>query len=73
MRAIEALSIRIKDINFDSNPATLFVRGEFTKTKTDRTIFLTKHKELTLQLKSWLDYKYRSRRVCHKDKQMASQ
>jgi len=67
MRAVEALSIRIKDINFDSNPATLFVRGEFTKTKTDRTIFLTK--EVTQQLKSWLDYKYRSRRVCHKDKQ----
>ena len=67
MRAGEALSIRIKDINFDSNPATLFVRGEFTKTKTDRTIFLTK--EVTQQLKSWLDYKYRSRRVCHKDKQ----
>jgi len=41
IRAVEALSIRIKDIDFDSNPAKLFVRGEYTKTKVDRTIFLT--------------------------------
>ena len=67
MRAVEALSIRIKDIDFDSNPAILFVRGEFTKTKADRTIFLTE--EVTKQLKSWLDYKHRTRRVCHQDKQ----
>jgi integrase len=41
MRAVEALSIRIKDIDFDANPAKLFVRGEYTKTKVDRIIFLT--------------------------------
>jgi integrase len=67
MRAVEALSIRIKDIGFDSNPAKLFVRGEFTKTKTDRSIFLTE--ELIGQLKSWLDYKYRTRRVCYQNGQ----
>ncbi|MGC1927337.1 MAG: tyrosine-type recombinase/integrase, partial [Candidatus Nitrosopolaris sp.] len=67
MRAVEALSIRIKDIDFDSNPARVFVRGEFTKTKVDRIVFLTE--ELTQQLKSWLDYKHRTRRVCHQDKQ----
>ena len=67
MRAVEALSIRIKDIDFDSNPARVFVRGEFTKTKTDRIVFLTE--ELTQQLKSWLNYKHRTRRVCHQDKQ----
>src|SRR5438876_823783 len=54
MRAREALSIRIKDIDFDSNPASIFVRGEFTKTGVDRTVFLTE--ELSQQLKSWLDY-----------------
>ena len=43
------------------------MRGEYTKTKVDRTIFLTE--ELTQQLKSWLDYKYRTRRVCYQDKQ----
>jgi integrase len=67
MRAKEALSIRIKDIRFDSNPVKLFVRGEFTKTKSDRTVFLTE--EVSQQLKSWLDYKHRTRRVCHYDKQ----
>jgi integrase len=66
MRAVEALSIRIKDIKFDKNPATLFVRGEYTKTKVDRIIFLTE--EITQQLKSLLDYKYRTRRICHQDK-----
>ncbi|MGC1931296.1 MAG: hypothetical protein WA667_20185 [Candidatus Nitrosopolaris sp.] len=42
------------------------MRGEYTKTKVDRIIFLT---EVTQQLKSLLDYKYRTRRVCHQDKQ----
>jgi integrase len=67
MRATEALSIRIKDLDFDSNPAKIFVRGEYTKTKVDRIVFLTE--EVTRQLKSWLDYKYRTIRVCHQDKQ----
>jgi integrase len=67
MRAVEALSSRIKDIDFDSNPPKLFVRGEYTKTKVDRIVFLTE--EVTQQLKSWLDYKYRTRRVCYQDKQ----
>jgi integrase len=65
MRATEALSIRIKDLALKSNPARLFVRGEYTKTKTDRTVFLTE--EITQQLDSWLNYKYRTRRVCCKD------
>jgi integrase len=67
MRAVEALSIRIKDLDLDSNPAKVFVRGEYTKTRVDRTVFLTE--EVTQQLNSWLDYKYRTRRVCHQDKQ----
>jgi integrase len=62
-RAVEALSVRIKDLDLDSKPATVFVRGEYTKTKADRVIFLTE--EVTQQLKSWLSYKYRKRRVCH--------
>ena len=67
MRAGEALSIRIKDLDFDSNPSKLFVRGEYTKTRTDRIIFLTD--EAAHQLKSWLDYKYRTRRICYKGEQ----
>jgi integrase len=65
MRAVEALSIRIKDIDFKASPVKLFVRGEYTKTKVDRTIFLTQ--ELSKQILDWLEYKYRTRRVCHRD------
>jgi integrase len=65
LRAVEALSIRVKDLNLQSNPAEVFVRGEYTKTKTDRYVFLTD--EVVNQLKQWLEYKYRTRRVCHKD------
>lgn len=64
-RAAEALSIRIKDLHLEFRPAKIFVRGEYTKTKTDRYIFLTE--ELAVQLKQWMEYKYRNRRVCHKD------
>jgi integrase len=67
MRAGEALSIRVKDLDFDSDPSKLSIRGEYTKTRSDRIIFLTD--EVATQLKSWLDYKYRTRRVCYKGKQ----
>ncbi|HJS64143.1 MAG TPA: tyrosine-type recombinase/integrase, partial [Nitrososphaeraceae archaeon] len=67
MRAVEALSIRIKDLDFESMPARVTIRGEYTKTKVDRYVFLTK--EMTEQFKKWLDYKYRTRRVCKKDQE----
>jgi integrase len=67
MRATEALSIRIKDLDLKSEPAKVFVRGEYTKTRIDRTVFLTE--EVKHQLNSWLTYKYRTRRVCHNDTQ----
>ena len=38
----------IKDLNIESNPARVFVRGEYTKTRTDRVVFLTD--EVTEQL-----------------------
>jgi integrase len=65
LRAVEALSIRIKDLNLESGPSKISVRGEYTKTRTDRYVFLTD--EIVYQLKQWLEYKYRTRRVCHKD------
>jgi integrase len=67
MRATEALSIRIKDLDLTCSPAKVSVRGEYTKTKVDRMIFLTQ--EMVQQLTSWLNYKYRTRRVCYKDEQ----
>jgi integrase len=65
MRPTEALSIRIKDINFTSNPVRILLRGEYTKTKMDRTILLTD--EIAKQLNSWMNYKYRTRRVSYYD------
>jgi integrase len=67
MRAVEALSIRLKDINLDSNPARVYIRGEFTKTKEDRYVYLTS--EMVHQLKIWLDYRYRYHRSCYIDKE----
>ena len=67
MRAVEALSIRIRDIDFDSSPAKLTVMGEYTKTKVDRYVFLTR--ETVEQIKKWIDYKHRERRICYKDKE----
>jgi integrase len=64
-RAVESLSIRIKDLQLQSQPAKIFVRGEYTKTKTDRYVFLTK--EVATQLKQWIEYKYRSRRICRRN------
>jgi integrase len=68
MRAEEALSLRIKDFDLEkSKPAKFSVRGEYTKTKTDRTAFLTN--EMAQQLKLWIDYKYRTRRVSYNHQQ----
>ena len=65
-RATEALSIRNRDLNLESNPAAkITIRGEYTKTKVNRYIFLTK--EVVNQLKIWLDFKYRTRRICYRD------
>lgn len=41
MRATEALSIRICDLDLESNSSKLFVRGEYTKTRSDRNVLLT--------------------------------
>lgn len=66
-RAVEAISTRACDLDLNSNPAMIFIRGEYTKTKVDRRVFLTQ--EIVSQLKIWLDYKYRTRRVSSKDVQ----
>ena len=53
LRATEALSCRLKDLDLEANPAKLSIRGEFTKTKVDRYVFLTK--EVVEQLKIFID------------------
>ena len=64
-RALEALSIRNCDCDFDADPVKVFIRGEYTKTRIDRFAYLTD--EAAKQLNTWLQYKYRTRRVCHVD------
>ena len=61
-RAVEALSVRIKDLELESKPATVFSKRRVYQNKADRIVFLTE--ELTEQLRSWLTYKYRKRRIC---------
>ena len=65
LRATEALSIRLKDLEleFFTQQAKVTIRGEFTKTKVNRYVFLTK--EVVEQIKIWIDYKYRKRRICY--------
>lgn len=65
-RAAEAVSTRMCDFNFEVSPARVFIRGEFTKTKTDRYVFLTT--ELVQQLKLWFDFKYRTRNIGYYDR-----
>lgn len=68
MRATEALALRHRDFDFDEDnnnrnnrQAFVRIRGEFTKTRTDRYVFLTR--ELVEQCKAWTDFKYRRRRI----------
>jgi integrase len=66
MRATEALALRHKDFDFDdennnNRQAFVRIRGEFTKTRTDRYVFLTM--EMVEQCKAWTDFKYRRRRI----------
>ena len=57
MRAVEALAIRLRDINFDKgSPTEICMRKEYTKTRIERTIFISD--EATDYLKQWLDWKY---------------
>ena len=66
MRASEALSIRLADCDMNTSSPRLLIRGEFTKTKVSRFVFLTQ--ELVQQISLWLEYKHRTRRVCLKGK-----
>jgi integrase len=65
MRASEALCTRLIDYDLSANPPILYIRGEYTKTKVSRFVFLTQ--EVVDQLSSWLEYKHRTRRICSKD------
>src|SRR5918994_920955 len=56
-RASEACAVRLMD--FDLKNSKVFIRGEYTKTRSDRYVFLTS--EFIDQLQEYLKYKYRKR------------
>jgi integrase len=57
MRTVEALAIRIKDIDFTVNPTKIHIREEYAKTRVARDIYISD--EATQYLKAWLEWKYR--------------
>jgi integrase len=59
MRAVEALAIRLCDIDFSVNPTKIHIRKEFAKTMTARDIYISD--EATYYLKQWIDWKYRDK------------
>jgi integrase len=56
MRAVEALAIRLKDIDFSVSPTKIHIRKEYSKTKTARDIYISD--EATQYLKQWINWKY---------------
>jgi integrase len=56
MRAMEALAIRLKDIDFTDSPTKIHIRKEYSKTKTARDIYISD--EATQYLKQWINWKY---------------
>jgi integrase len=60
LRATEAITLRIKDFDFDSMPCTrIHVRPEFAKTRVERYVYISN--EATEAVKQWIDFKYRKR------------
>jgi integrase len=66
MRPIEALSIRHKDLDLDSNPGCVTIQARYTKMKQERFTFLTA--ELVRQVKDLIAYKHRERDLACKRK-----
>jgi integrase len=58
-RALEALAIRNRDINFDARPVTVKIRKEYSKTKVARYCFISD--EAAQAIRQWIDWKYRQK------------
>jgi integrase len=57
MRTVEALAIRLKDIEFGS-PTKIHIRKEYAKTRVSRDVYISD--EATQYLEQWLDWKYKN-------------
>jgi integrase len=74
MRAIECLSLRLCDVDFSdidfnnpndkSNVATVTIRKQFSKTRSEHITFISN--EAARYLKQWIDWKYRDRQAENK-------
>jgi integrase len=58
-RAVEALAIRLKDIDFSSSTTKVHVRKEYSKTRVSRDVYISD--EATKYLKDWINWKYRDK------------
>ncbi len=65
MRAVEALAIRIRDIDYSVSPTKIHIRKEYAKIRVARDIYISD--EATQYLKSWIDWKYRNGRLKTED------
>ena len=59
MRAVEALAVRLKDIDFSISPTRIHIRKEYAKTKVSRDVYISY--EATNYLKQWIDWKYNNK------------
>jgi integrase len=59
IRITECLTIRNRDIDFNSSPTKITIRAENTKTRTERDVDISD--EATKFVKEWIDRKYRDR------------
>ena len=58
-RAVEGLSIILRDVDFSTSPAKIHIRKQYSKTKVARDSFITD--EAAECLSQWIDFKYRDR------------
>ena len=59
VRAAEAITLRLKDIDFSLSPTKIHVRKEYSKTRVSRDIYISD--EATKFLKDWINWKYRDK------------
>ncbi|CAN5535706.1 hypothetical protein BH18THE2_BH18THE2_37400 [soil metagenome] len=59
LRAIEGLSLRLRDCEFSVTPTKIHVRKEYSKTRVARMVYISD--EATNYLKQWIAWKYRDK------------
>ena len=65
MRAVEALAIRLRDLDFSVKPTKMHIRKEYAKTRAARDVYISD--EATRYLKQWIEWKYRDRHAENKN------